>query len=662
MASKQLGKFRQWAGEIVSSNKTTVTDDFKELEQDVELRRAGIDRIYAVSEVYQKALSKKVDMESEQAKVLPVEGLGLALIAHGSDFGSEAAFAQIQEEFANSFQETFIQSLETLREMMKEYSALRKKLDSRRLTLDAAISKNTKAKKEKEKKEAEEELKAAKARYEETANELQTRMYFIQDNEIQQLRDLTDLLDLELAFVTQYHEILSEVKKEWVDESSIQRVELDRPKTALHSFIKREHPNGSDSDQEQELGAKDRAPRKSSISGTSTPNGSISNKTGLSRFVPGSLRSRKGSTRSKTKSFSHLEDTIDDGDTRTMDSDRSRGLLERDSGDIEEDDTRDITRPPPQTFKDRSRANSRASNGPFPGMSRLAPPLSSRASSAVPSKKIVRALFEYSGEADELHFRPGDEIVVVSEVSEGWWEGECNGRTGLFPSNYVEEIQKPALPPRPPTLTASSTPRSRTVPPPSGNDSSSEEEVRRIALSRRPSAKSQRSLRQKNADIPAAYHPFDEPFGDQHEQDNDHQDVSDYERGLLTSNTPDSPTSTSASKPKSRSGSISLSTLAGKKAPPPPPSRRSQTPSSMGTGRRIPLRSKSSGTLPGHLSTSTMGSDARSPFANDADGDGDHGQLSDGGMLLCSVCGCEEFQQNPFKPKGHCSSCFHSHA
>lgn len=41
MASKQLGKLRQWAGEIVSSNKTTVSEDFKTLEKDVELRLIG---------------------------------------------------------------------------------------------------------------------------------------------------------------------------------------------------------------------------------------------------------------------------------------------------------------------------------------------------------------------------------------------------------------------------------------------------------------------------------------------------------------------------------------------------------------------------------------------------------------------------------------------
>lgn len=41
LASKQLGKLKQWAGEAIHSKKTTVTEDFKEMERDVELRKVG---------------------------------------------------------------------------------------------------------------------------------------------------------------------------------------------------------------------------------------------------------------------------------------------------------------------------------------------------------------------------------------------------------------------------------------------------------------------------------------------------------------------------------------------------------------------------------------------------------------------------------------------
>jgi len=65
------------------------------------------------------------------------------------------------------------------------------------------------------------------------------------------------------------------------------------------------------------------------------------------------------------------------------------------------------------------------------------------------------ALFPYTGQyEDELSFEEGatilvtgkDEeawwkgatILVTGKDEEAWWKGECNGKTGVFPSNYVE--------------------------------------------------------------------------------------------------------------------------------------------------------------------------------------------------------------------------------
>ena len=32
----------------------------------------------------------------------------------------------------------------------------------------------------------------------------------------------------------------------------------------------------------------------------------------------------------------------------------------------------------------------------------------------------------------------GATILVIGKDEEAWWKGECNGKTGVFPSNYVE--------------------------------------------------------------------------------------------------------------------------------------------------------------------------------------------------------------------------------
>jgi len=49
-----------------------------------------------------------------------------------------------------------------------------------------------------------------------------------------------------------------------------------------------------------------------------------------------------------------------------------------------------------------------------------------------------RALYDFTAEdSTELPLRKGD-VVNIIKKGQDWWEGECNGRRGLFPGNYVE--------------------------------------------------------------------------------------------------------------------------------------------------------------------------------------------------------------------------------
>ena len=43
----------------------------------------------------------------------------------------------------------------------------------------------------------------------------------------------------------------------------------------------------------------------------------------------------------------------------------------------------------------------------------------------------------------EITFDPGELIINIDQVDEGWWRGtrELDGSNGLFPSNYVELIE-----------------------------------------------------------------------------------------------------------------------------------------------------------------------------------------------------------------------------
>nr|XP_019947312.1 PREDICTED: CD2-associated protein isoform X1 [Paralichthys olivaceus] len=63
------------------------------------------------------------------------------------------------------------------------------------------------------------------------------------------------------------------------------------------------------------------------------------------------------------------------------------------------------------------------------------------AASKKPKKRQCKALFDYQPQnEDELELKTGDVIDIIEEVEEGWWNGNVNGKSGLFPSNFVKEL------------------------------------------------------------------------------------------------------------------------------------------------------------------------------------------------------------------------------
>ncbi|KAJ8278271.1 hypothetical protein GJAV_G00085790 [Gymnothorax javanicus] len=54
----------------------------------------------------------------------------------------------------------------------------------------------------------------------------------------------------------------------------------------------------------------------------------------------------------------------------------------------------------------------------------------------------ARAIYDYQAADDsEISFDPGDIIVRISMIDEGWWQGySADGHYGIFPANYVELI------------------------------------------------------------------------------------------------------------------------------------------------------------------------------------------------------------------------------
>ncbi|XP_050788066.1 SH3 domain-containing protein 21 isoform X2 [Gopherus flavomarginatus] len=85
-----------------------------------------------------------------------------------------------------------------------------------------------------------------------------------------------------------------------------------------------------------------------------------------------------------------------------------------------------------------------------------APPSGDRvglSSDSLPSRpdceaEYCKAMFDYEPELqDELQLKRGDVVLVLCKETEdeGWWEGECDGKRGLFPDNFVMLLQ-PLMP------------------------------------------------------------------------------------------------------------------------------------------------------------------------------------------------------------------------
>ncbi|XP_012234244.1 unconventional myosin-Ie-like [Linepithema humile] len=90
-----------------------------------------------------------------------------------------------------------------------------------------------------------------------------------------------------------------------------------------------------------------------------------------------------------------------------------------------------------QTSDATDRARRKADNVAYAVANRKVPPQKP----PPPSLPKVKALYDYDPQdLDELSLREGDIVEVLKEHEGGWWHGRLKGKTGLFPSNYVEKI------------------------------------------------------------------------------------------------------------------------------------------------------------------------------------------------------------------------------
>jgi hypothetical protein len=225
--NKKFDRLKQWTNEKMGAEaRTGLSDEFKALEVEMNLRHEGMDKMQAAMAVYVKSLSKRAE-GADKEKQLPGGHLGSSMVTHGEDFEPDSEFgnclsslgranerlARVQETYVAAATSSWLEGLERSLVQMKEYQSTRKKLETRRLAYDTSLAKMQKTKKEDFR--MEEELRAQKAKYEETSEEVFRRMQDIKESEVDMVQDLTAFLEAELSYYDRCREILLNVKREW---------------------------------------------------------------------------------------------------------------------------------------------------------------------------------------------------------------------------------------------------------------------------------------------------------------------------------------------------------------------------------------------------------------------------------------------------------------
>ncbi|KAI8918552.1 SH3 domain-containing protein [Powellomyces hirtus] len=63
--------------------------------------------------------------------------------------------------------------------------------------------------------------------------------------------------------------------------------------------------------------------------------------------------------------------------------------------------------------------------------------------------RIVLAISEFqTSEEGDLPFQVGQRIEIVEDVDSNWYRGQYDGRKGIFPKSFVEELKVSARPPQ----------------------------------------------------------------------------------------------------------------------------------------------------------------------------------------------------------------------
>uniref|UniRef100_F6REN5 Endophilin-A2 n=1 Tax=Equus caballus TaxID=9796 RepID=F6REN5_HORSE len=393
----QLTPFQLVSEKVGGAEGTKLDDDFKEMEKKVDVTSKAVAEVLARTIEYLQpnpASRAKLTMLNTVSKIRgqvknpgypQSEGLlGECMIRHGKELGGESNFgdalldagesmkrlAEVKDSLDIEVKQNFIDPLQNLCDKdLKEIQHHLKKLEGRRLDFDY--------KKKRQGRIPDEELRQAMEKFEESKEVAETSMHNLLETDIEQVSQLSALVDAQLDYHRQAVQILDELadklKRRMREGSSRPRREYKPKPREAFELGEPEQPNGG------------------------FPCATAPKVTGSSSFRSSDkpIRTPSRSMRSMAEGAALLGGSGEQG-WGAASAPPAAGQVEART-----------LRPPPAPLDQPS----------------------------------CKALYDFEPENDgELGFREGDIITLTNQIDENWYEGLLHGQSGFFPLSYVEVL------------------------------------------------------------------------------------------------------------------------------------------------------------------------------------------------------------------------------
>ncbi|KAL0611563.1 Endophilin-A2 [Plecturocebus cupreus] len=345
--------------------------------------------------------------------------LGECMIRHGKELGesnfgdalldageSMKRLAEVKDSLDIEVKQNFIDPLQNLCEKdLKEIQHHLKKLEGRRLDFDY--------KKKRQGKIPDEELRQALEKFEESKEVAETSMHNLLETDIEQVSQLSALVDAQLDYHRQAVQILDELAEKL---KRRMREASSRPKREYKPKPREPFDLG---EPEQSNGGFPCASAPKI-----TGNGAWSHL--LEVDASGWRWLRVGQSRASVRQAPGRSSQPCSIWTTTVDG---KGWPQP----AAEEALLDHIEPTASAFWLHLASSSfRSSDKPIRTPSRSMPPL---------DQPSCKALYDFEPENDgELGFREGDVITLTNQIDENWYEGMLDGQSGFFPLSYVEVL------------------------------------------------------------------------------------------------------------------------------------------------------------------------------------------------------------------------------